>query len=219
MISPSSPRGFREPKDRLTDRQCAAIGRVAAVWSEIEFAMERILSRLAMAPSLLGYVLTAKLGPDNRIVTIQTLLKVHKNKYRSSLVGHDVLADIGELLKPLRKLKDRRNFIIHSVWIKISDAYLSRFDIDASAPSIRVGYNEKLADIEKFADEIEELSNRLWDLGSRIPAIGAALLDRLNELDLRNRLAPPTQVMRQFQHQSSDRIRGAHHPSKKHRKG
>lgn len=218
MPSPSTSRGFQQSEDRLTGRQCAAIGRVAVLWSEIEYSMERLLARLALVPSLLGYVLTDKLGPDNRIAAIRFLLKVHEGKYQNSLISHESLSEIKELLAPLAKMKDERNRIVHSVWIKTSDMHLSRFDIDPSAPNIRVGYSERLEDIERFADEIEKMATRLWDIGTNLPQIDASLLNKLIELDQRNahRIFPATQSTRQSQHRPLGESQlGPAHRSKK----
>src|SRR5437867_317268 len=107
---------FIPEQHRLTRRQFAAIGRVAVTWSEVEWCMESILARLALAPSLLGYVLTDKLGPDYRLSAIKSLLHVHRTKYANDLVDAGVLSAISDLLPAIRKMKDARNFIVHSVW-------------------------------------------------------------------------------------------------------
>jgi hypothetical protein len=97
--------GFLQAKDRLTDRPYAAIGRVAALWAEAEGGLERILERLALVPSLLGYVLTDRLGPDPRIGAIYALINVHRVKYHSRIVAEDLLAEIEDYLPSVSAVK------------------------------------------------------------------------------------------------------------------
>lgn len=203
-------RGFLESKDRLTDRQYAAIGRVAVLWSEAEWALERILERLVLAPSLLGYVLTEKLGPDNRIAAIRSLINVHKIKYHSKLISEELLLAIRGYLPSLARMKRDRNHIVHSVWANAGEDHLSRFDISETARSgmdFSAGPCDRITDLEEFGKEIEKAANLLWQLGTRIPILDATLLEKLHEQERHNRRLPYAQSTRQFQRRSYERLK------------
>ncbi len=211
MVDFSKPRrrGFMDASDRLTERQHAAIGRVAVLWSEVEWAMERILTRLALVPSLLGYVLTDKLGADNRIKAIRALIEVHKIKY-AGLIDDALLTEIQEYLASLGTMKDDRNYIVHSVWAKASETELSRFDISTTARTgadIEIGACQSLKSIEDFAEQVEEAAKLVWELGARIPTAQPALLGKLHELEQSNRRRPGGAVVHQFQPKSFHRLR------------
>lgn len=175
---------FLGENSRPTDRQCTAIGRVAATWSVLEYLMERTLARLALAPSLLGYVLTDKLGPDNRIGAIESLIRVHGTKYGHKLIAADTLSELKSFLPTLKKMKGDRNYIVHSVWSDSGKGFASRMDISAAA---RSGHdastieNERVEDWEKFAETIQKACDLLWKLSSQMPALDVALLDRLKK--------------------------------------
>jgi hypothetical protein len=204
MPSSETRRGFMDASDRLTARQLAAIGRVAVLWSEVEWAMERILGPLALVPSLLGYILTDKLGPDNRIGAIRSLIEVHKIKYRG-LIDGELLTEIQEYLPSLGAMKDDRNYIVHSVWAKASETQLSRFDITATARSgadVELGVCQPIKTIEEFGDQVEGAAKLLWDLGARIPTAQPASLEKLHELERDNRRRPGGAVVRQLQPKS-----------------
>jgi hypothetical protein len=191
--------GLFQPSGRLTDRQYAAIGRVAVLWAEAEWAMERILGRLGLVPSVLGYVLTDKLGPDYRIGAIRSLINVHKVKYHAKLVDADLLTEIRSYLPSLLAMKSDRNYVVHSVWSKANETNLSRFDIGATARSgldISAGPCQRIEAIEGFAIEVEKAATLLWELGSRIPTVQPTSLEKLNELELRNRGLPIAQSTR-----------------------
>ncbi len=198
-------RGFMEDQHRPTERQYAAIGRVAALWSEVEWAMERMIGQLALVPSLLGFVLTDKLAPDNRIGAIKSLVRVHKIKYRAELVDAETLSRIESMTTILAKIKGDRNFVVHSIWSKASDTEMSRTDVTAAARSgfyFSVGPCERLADIEALPDTIKETAAILIELCRLVPEIDAALLDKLHKRERGNRHLPFGQSTRQFQRRS-----------------
>jgi len=204
-MADSDDDGFIQKKDQPTERQYAAIGRVVATWSEVEFALESILSRLALTPALLGFVLTDKLGPDNRIGAIKSLIHVHQTKYAGVLVDQGALAQISGLLKTVRKMKDDRNFIAHTVWSRATDDFMSHFDATEAARSgqdFSAGPAERLADIEAFGAEVRKLADRLWHLGRLIPGPDAALLNKLHAQEHQSRRRPPDQSTRQYQRRS-----------------
>jgi hypothetical protein len=206
--------------DRLTVRQYAAIGRVAALWSEVEWAMERILSRLAIVPSLLGYVLTDKLGPDNRINAIYGVINVHKLKY-PGLLDAVLLTEIEEYLPALSTMKGDRNYIVHSVWARASEHELSRFDIASTARSganLEIGVCQPIKAIEDFADQVEEATKLIWELGARIPTAQPALLERLHKQESDNRRRPGGAAVRQLQPKSFGRLQRKLPRQTKHRK-
>jgi hypothetical protein len=199
---------FILPKDRPTDRQYAAIGRVAATWSVVELALERILSGLALAPSLLGFVLTDKLGPDNRINAIRSLIGVHQEKYGCELVDEPILTELKTILKTIAKMKEDRNFVVHTVWSQAGADHLGHINISAAARSGRdysSGPAERLVDIEVFADEIQKAADRLWQLARQIPAVDALLLDKLQNRERTNRRLPHSHSTRQYQRRAYTR--------------
>lgn len=213
--------GFILPKDRPTQRQYAAIGRVAAAWAIVELGMERVLTALALTPSLLGFVLTDKLGPDNRINAIRSLIGVHEGKYGCELVDQVTLGRIRMLIAILAKMKEDRNFVVHSVWSQSGPEHISRTDITAAARSGRdrsAGPAERVADVESFADEVQKASDELWQLARLLPSVDAPLLDKLRKRELGNFRRPGDQATRQYQRRSYTQLRPPPAPPKQQKK-
>jgi hypothetical protein len=209
MTTPESERVLNQPSGRLTDRQAAAIGRVAVLWAEAEWAMQRLIGRLAQVPSLLGYILTDKIGPDNRIGAIRSLINVHKVKYQSKLIDEDLLTEIADYMTSIGNLKDDRNFVVHSVWAYASDTHLSRFDIAATARSgmdSQSGPCERVNAIESFGEEIEKAVKLLWSLSARVPTIQPASLQKLYELESGSLRGPVPVATRLLQPKSFARL-------------
>jgi hypothetical protein len=177
---------FIQPENRLSDTHYAAVGRVAVTWSLMEYLMERTLGRLAMSPSMIGYVLTDKLGPDNRINAIKSLINVHRVRYGSELVPEDLLTAIESVLPTIFQMKSDRNYIVHSVWSKLGENHLSRIDITGAARSglsTSSGSGHSVAAMEVFANEVQKMCDKIFALSSRISRIDPALLDKLQKLE------------------------------------
>jgi hypothetical protein len=211
---------FIQPENRLTDKQYAAVGRVAVTWSLMEYLMERTLGRLAMSPSLIGYVVTDRLGPDNRISAIKSLINVHRVRYGSELVPESVLAGIEALLTTLFQMKADRNFVVHSVWSKSGEDHLSRIDIAGAARSglsTSSGSGHGLRELEVFSGEIQKLCDKLFDLSSKIPRIDPALLAKLQKLEEPGHQPQSARSARLVQPRSYTMAEPPHSPPKKQR--
>lgn len=107
-----------------TDAQFEAIGRVAANWAVLEFALELVILHLGLVPDHPGLALTNNLGIDNRLGALRTLIKVHKVRYRNRIIAEETLARLSSACRQIAELKDRRNKVIHYVWFRQSDERL-----------------------------------------------------------------------------------------------
>lgn len=191
---------FIPQHSKLTDRQFEAIGRVTAHWAVLEFMLESLLVRLAMAPHLPGLALTNNLNIDNRLGALRSLIFIHMARYRGNgMIPHDVLQELESLPATIAKLKDRRNKTIHYVWFRDTDEKLYGHKFkgmqakdDHQTIAIRVkakkespdDYEDgpsivcKVASLMKFADRIEALADQIFQLEQRIPEIDEVWLVR-----------------------------------------
>ena len=95
------------------------------------------------------------------------LVNVHATRYEHVLADKATLEELKRILPFIRKMKDDRNFIVHSLWTRANEDFLGRIDLAATARSgkdFSGGPCERLADIEKFADGVRKLADRLWYL-------------------------------------------------------
>ena len=110
---------FIQPDDRPTERQYAAIGKVAAAWSVMELLIVRLIARLSLAPSRIGYVLTNRLGSNDRIDAIDSLLTIHRQRYGDEFIGSETRVAIKDMLAKITAMRADRNSIVHSVWLTL----------------------------------------------------------------------------------------------------
>jgi hypothetical protein len=200
---------FIQPDGRPTERQCAAIGRVAATWSVMELLIERLIARLSMAPSLIGYVMTNRLGPDYRIAAINSLLTVHRQRYGDEFIGSETRLAIKEMLPKIKRMKDDRNVIVHSVWVSVGPDWLAKMDISGAARSgkeMSTANADRVTDIEEFAVTVQTACDQLHSLTSRIPSIDATLLDKLQKREQRSRRANSPRSMHESQRRSYTKL-------------
>jgi hypothetical protein len=158
---------------------------------------------------MLGYVLTDKLGPDNRIGAVKSLITIHRKTYECRIISADTLTALDALLRSIEKLKGDRNYVVHTVWSKANDEHMIPHNMTAAIRSGAIyssGEGEHVADIEELGATIEKAAARLWQLNSRIGLIDGPLLGRLQTQERRNRRKPYAQLEHQFQRRSYTRL-------------
>ncbi len=92
------------------------IGRIAAIWAEVEHRLDRIIWEVAKLEYFVGPCLTGQImGSFGKITTIHALCLARKP------VNEDALKQIKTLTQKLRGAQDRRNRILHDPWFIITE--------------------------------------------------------------------------------------------------
>ncbi len=194
-----SRRSFIPPYSKLVARQHEAIGRVAAHWSLVEFMLEKILVRLAMAPDFPGLALVNDLSADNRLTALRNLAEMHLLRYGARIVPYDVIEQIKNAAPEIVRLKGLRNRIIHYVWFRANDELMTGFrfrgrqhsDTPQSLARRRKdrerndgewdeghAFQLKVTSILRTADSIEALADKLFALSEALPDIDESWLGK-----------------------------------------
>ncbi len=171
---------FYDPNSRLTKDQCEAIGRVALHWSLLEYALERILVRLAFAPDFPGMALTNDLSINNRLVALKSLTDIHRYRYDPSILSEQQLQELDDIRKQITKLKDRRNRIVHYVWFRRDDQKMFGIRFRGKVPTkdphaasheiLRINQADKISEeIETSANQMLEISRSLAEIPETSP--------------------------------------------------
>jgi hypothetical protein len=184
---------------RLTDEQFEAIGRVTANSAVVEYALELILGRLALAPGFLALALTNSLNIDNRLEALKNLTFTHSTRYGGQFLPSDLLLELSALAKDIAKIKDRRNKIVHYVWFRSTDTMMYGHKFKgrqhgdnpqtlAARAKARIESPDEMEDgtdlvysvvkLKAFADKIDALSVRMFALLARLPDIDEGWLVR-----------------------------------------
>jgi hypothetical protein len=166
---------FIPPSMRPNHAQYEAIGRVAANWSVVEFALETILARLACAPDYPALALTNDLSMDNRLTAMRNLVEIHRINYSNALIAEEWLAALDTIRPEISKAKDRRNKVIHLVWMRVDDKTIfgTKFKGKPAGNALREPYQLRATvdELREFAANLDDLADRLFALAEHLPEI------------------------------------------------
>ncbi|HOP19715.1 MAG TPA: hypothetical protein PK585_06520 [Amphiplicatus sp.] len=167
---------FISDDSRPNDAQLAAIGAVAWEWSILEYHLEVILARLALAPDFPTRAVTNNLAIDNRLSAIKSLLALHRERYRHRIVSEKLDEAIISMMPRVAALKGKRNTIVHRVWMRFGDE-MHAFRFNAATPSAiqaaevqskRIYTTEELRQV---ARDIRDAADTLFMLSQLLPAV------------------------------------------------
>lgn len=105
----------------LTDAQCAALGRVIVEWSNIEYLLSMLLSRLLRTPDFLGRAYAQGLSAVKVQSAITEAVALHRKRYRHRFVKEVTLAGIEAANTKVSALRAERNKISHFCWCRSND--------------------------------------------------------------------------------------------------
>jgi hypothetical protein len=174
---------FHNAYSRPTAAQYEAIGRIAANWSIVEFAIESILARLARAPDFPALALTNDLSMDNRLTAMRNLIAAHRYRYACHLIPEELLAKLDSIPSEVSKAKELRNRITHLVWFRRSDTVLFGTKFKGKPPTGKRLEPHQLVktvdELNEFADELNRLGDSLFDVVAQLPETDETLPGRL----------------------------------------
>ena len=105
----------------LTDEQFALIGRLVVEWSNIEFLLGVLLSRLLFTPEFLGRVYTDEMNANRVQDALKKALNIHRHRYGSRILSTETLDEIVQLNVDGGKSRKLRNKFAHLCWSRSND--------------------------------------------------------------------------------------------------
>lgn len=105
----------------LTAEQFALIGRLVVEWSNIEFLLGVLLSRLLLTPEFLGRVYSDEMSASRVQGALKKALDIHRHRYGSRIVSAETLDEIVQLNADIEKFRGLRNRVSHFCWSRSND--------------------------------------------------------------------------------------------------
>ncbi len=105
----------------LTSEQYELLGRSFIEWSNIEFLLGIVLSRLLFTPEFLGRTYSDEMSAAKLESAIKNALEIHKNRYGNKVISQPLLDEIAELVKTASKCRALRNKLAHYIWMRSND--------------------------------------------------------------------------------------------------
>ena len=160
--------------DRPSEQQLQAIGRVATTFSLLERALGFTLGRLSLAPDFPAMSLTKEIGVNFSLRAMEKLLALHHERYIGQLIPSDLLAALENMPAQIRPLKDERDIVVHTVWLrsgKDSLRGLRSRPLTASASTQTEASEYSLPELNALADTIQSTADGLFVLGQLLPEV------------------------------------------------
>lgn len=156
----------------LTPGQFEAIGRLVIEWSNIEFLLGVLLSRLLFTPEFLGRVYTDELAPSRVQSGLEKALSIHRNRYGSHLVTENVAAEIVALNTDISRIRRTRNKFSHFCWCRSSDEKIFGSGLSGHVPPSKEVDKDSMV---VTVGELEELYRESYSVVDRLSAMVAKL--------------------------------------------
>lgn len=159
----------------LTDEHFQAIGKLTVEWSNIEYLLGVLLSRLLVTPEFLARTYTDHMSGAKRQEAITEASEIHRYRYDYKLVSEDQIKRILGINGQITQLRSTRNKFAHYCWSRSSDGEIFGTNLSGGIPEGKkyrksfVSYTvAELADFHQKAyamvDDLSELIQSLPEM-------------------------------------------------------
>jgi hypothetical protein len=159
----------------LTPRQFEAIGRLVVEWSNIEFLLGVILSRLLRTPEFLGRVYTDELMAVRVQSAIEKAIAIHRHRYGGHLVPKDILDKVAALNSEIEQIRGKRNKFSHFCWCRSNDEELFGSGLSGHVPPSKQLAKDSivvsLTELDEMYKQSYSVVSRLSELASQLPEV------------------------------------------------
>jgi hypothetical protein len=106
----------------LTDEQYQLIGKVIIEFSNLDFLLGNLLSRMLIMPEFLGRTYNDLLTTSKIVEGIENAIDIHKNRYSYKLIDQQTIQEIQNIIGQIKGLKSIRNKFAHYCWSRWDDS-------------------------------------------------------------------------------------------------
>lgn len=181
-------------RSELTSAQHEGLGKLFVEWSNLEFLLGLLLSRLLFTPEFLGRTYSDGMNAASLETAIKNALEIHEHRYRHAVVSEEQVNRIRKLIIDVAKCRALRNKFAHFLWLRVSDDEIAGYKMSGK-PATKKQENEKLRlsleDIEKNYRESYSLVEKLQELVFELPEVDEKkILARFSD----KQIAPTTKL-------------------------
>lgn len=151
----------------LTPRQFEVIGRLVVEWSNIQFLLGVLLSRLLFTPEFLGRVYTDELMASRLQSALGKALSIHRHRYGNGVVSEELAAEIRALNTEIEQIRGKRNKFSHFCWCRWSDEQIFGSGLSGHVPPSKQLDRDSMVVTVK---ELEELYRESYAVVDRLCA-------------------------------------------------
>jgi hypothetical protein len=106
----------------LTENQFIWIGKIVIEFSNIEFLLKNLLTRLLMTSGILGRTYTDNLNIARIQESIENALDIHARRFGGSIIDSNTAKEIKNLNVRINSIRGERNKFAHYCWSRWDDS-------------------------------------------------------------------------------------------------
>mgnify|MGYP005845942389 CR=1 FL=1 len=118
----------------LTDAHFQAIGKITVEWSNIEFLLGLLLSRLLVTPDFLARTYTDQMSGAKRQEAIKEASEIHRDRFSYKLISEENIKYIIDLNDQITQIRSTRNKFAHFCWSRRNDDEIFGTNLSGGIP-------------------------------------------------------------------------------------
>jgi hypothetical protein len=158
----------------LTSAQYEALGKLFVEWSNTEFLLGLLLSRLLFTPEFLGRTYSDEMNAARLEKAIVNALDIHRYRYNRTVVTEADDSNIRNLLKEVASCRALRNKFAHYLWMRSTDDEIVGFRMSGKPPDTkREGDALKISmsELQNAHRQNHALVEKLQQVALRLPKV------------------------------------------------
>jgi hypothetical protein len=159
----------------LTDSHFKLIGKIVVEWSNIEFLLGVLLSKLLVTPEFLARSYTDHMGAVKLQEAVKEGVEIHRNRYSCNLISEQELDQITALNNRITTLRAMRNKFAHFCWCRSNDDEIFGTNFSGGMPNSkkerRDNITYKVTELEEFYAEAYKIVDRLSNIVDLLPEL------------------------------------------------
>lgn len=160
---------------KLTPQQEQAIGRYVVEWSNVEFLLGTLLSRLLHTPDFLARTFTDSMRAAQIQDAIRQAIDIHQKRYLYKFIDSELSKNIKSTIDKITQLRANRNKIAHFCWARMTDEVIFGTNYAGGTPSQKYEHRNvcefSLAELNDLYKEAFETVETLNIFINKIPRI------------------------------------------------
>lgn len=168
----------------LTDEHFKSIGKIVVEWSNIEFLLGKLLSRLLITPEFLARTYTDRMNAYSLQDAIKESVDIHHFRYQDKLISHKTLEEITDINESITRLRATRNKFAHFCWTRSNDNEIFGTNFSGGIPNSK---KHKKSYITYTIEELTDFYLKAYEIVDRLSSLIQSL-PSLEEDDINNKL-------------------------------
>ncbi|PHS27491.1 MAG: hypothetical protein COA83_00310 [Methylophaga sp.] len=155
----------------LTSEQYEYLGRAFIEWSNLEFLLGLLLSRLLFTPEFLGRTYSDEMSAVKLEIAVKNALDIHRTRYNHLIISKELDLEIVELMVDVANLRVMRNKFAHLLWVRKNDKTMIGFKMSGKQPTKTKPKNSVSLSVDDLIDNYKKSHDLVEKIGDIIVAI------------------------------------------------